>query len=292
MSKMKGGKFALITGYLIELEEPFDYHPDLDSCGYGDVEVIATLLPHENEDHLVSRGVHVTRTDVTSDVSVEKLKETIQKLTGGKLDILINNAGICYTMPATDTKVADVEKMFKVNVFGPMRVVHFLHPFLIATKGVVVNIGSIGGVCPYVYGASYNASKAALHHYGNTLRVEMRPFGVRVVNIISGEVHTNILKNDHGRSLPEDSVYYPMNEAFQAHLYRKPDGVTPDQYATGVVKEILKKSPAPWFWFGASSGTIRFIDAYLPRTFWDWFFGRLFNLGKLADSNSGGVKLI
>ena len=82
-----------------------------------------------------------------------------------------------------------------------------------------------------------------------------------------------------------DSVYYPMNEAFQAHLYRKPgmfqlfpgdlddlmdftDGVTPDQYATGVVKEILKKSPAPWFWFGASSGTIRFIDAYLPRTFW------------------------
>ncbi|KAJ5611895.1 hypothetical protein N7528_009000 [Penicillium herquei] len=277
---MQGEKFALITG-----------------CGYGgighalafklreqNVEVIATLLPHENEDHLIAKGVHVTRTDVTNDSSVEKLKETIQKLTGGKLDILINNAGICYTMPATDTKVADVEKMFQVNVFGPMRVVHFLHPFLIATKGVVVNIGSIGGVCPYVYGASYNASKAALHHYGNTLRVEMRPFGVRVVNIISGEVHTNILKNDHGRSLPEDSIYSPMNEAFQAHLHRKPDGVTPDQYATGVVKEILKKSPAPWFWFGASSGTIRFIDAYLPRTFWDWFFGRMFNLGKLAGT--------
>jgi 1-acylglycerone phosphate reductase len=87
-------------------------------------------------------------------------------------------------MPATDTKVADVEKMFKVNVFGPMRVVHFLHPFLIATKGVVVNIGSIGGVCPYVYGASYNASKAALHHYGNTLRVEMRPFGYDHTSII------------------------------------------------------------------------------------------------------------
>lgn len=122
-------------------------------------------------------------------------------------------------MPATDTKVAEVEKMFKVNVFGPMRIVHYMHPFLIEAKGVIVNIGSIGGVCPYVYGASYNASKAALHHYGNTLRVEMRPFGygtyltspscgtdlrrVRVVNIISGEVHTNILKNDHGRSLPE-----------------------------------------------------------------------------------------
>ncbi|KAF7520836.1 hypothetical protein PCG10_008762 [Penicillium crustosum] len=277
-------KFALVTG-----------------CGIGgighalasrlreeNIEVIATLLPHENDEHLVSKGVHVTRTDVTKDESVEELKKMIQQLTRGRLDILVNNAGICYTMPATDTKVAEVEKMFKVNVFGPMRIVHYMHPFLIEAKGVIVNIGSIGGVCPYVYGASYNASKAALHHYGNTLRVEMRPFGygtyltspscgtdlrrVRVVNIISGEVHTNILKNDHGRSLPEewriDSVYYPLNDAFQAHLYRKPDGITPDQYAAGVVKEILKKSPVPWFWFGASSGMIRCIDAFLPRTFW------------------------
>ncbi|KAL2867459.1 short chain dehydrogenase [Aspergillus lucknowensis] len=266
----------------------------------ADIEVIATLLPHEDDKHLVSEGVHVTRTDVTKDESVEDLKNTVHKITGGRLDILINNAGICeyamrlgYTMPATDTEVAEVEKMFKVNIFGPMRMVHYLHPQLIEAKGVVVNIGSIGGVCPYVYGASYNASKAALHHYGNTLRVEMRPFGVRVVNIISGEVSTNILKNDHGRSLPpasEDSVYYPKNDDFQAHLYRKPNTITPDQYAAGVVKEILKPSPAVWFWFGAFSGTTRFIDAVLPRTFWDWFFGRMFNLGTLASSRSSTVK--
>lgn len=140
-----------------------------------------------------------------------------------------------YTMPATDTEVAEVEKMFKVNVFGPMRMVHYMHRFVIEAKGVIVNIGSIGGVCPYVYGASYNASKAALHHYGNTLRVEMRPFGydttfassprdtdpcsVRVVNIISGEVHTNILKNDHGRSLPDSESdqpsFYPKKRSSQ-----------------------------------------------------------------------------
>lgn len=65
-----------------------------------------------------------------------------------------------------------------------------------------------------------------------------------------------------------DSVYFPLNEAFQAHLYRKPDGMTPDQYAVGVVKELLKKSPAAWFWWGASTGLIRSIDAFLPRTFW------------------------
>lgn len=80
-------------------------------------------------------------------------------------------------MTAADSDMRQVEKMFAVNVFGPMRMVHHLHRMLIAARGAVVNIGSIGGVCPYVFGASYNATKAALHHYGNTLRVEMKPFG-------------------------------------------------------------------------------------------------------------------
>ena len=124
-------------------------------------------------------------------------------------------------MTAADTDVRQVEKMFAVNVIGPMRMVHHFHRMVVASKGVVVNIGSVGGIVPYIYGgeviycydgtdltgiqASYNASKAALHHYGNTLRAEMKPFGVRVVNVISGEVGTNILKSDktNGRRLPE-----------------------------------------------------------------------------------------
>lgn len=60
----------------------------------ADIEVISTLLPHENADHLESQGVHVTRTDVTKDESVEQLKNFIEKLTGGRLDILINNASV------------------------------------------------------------------------------------------------------------------------------------------------------------------------------------------------------
>lgn len=60
----------------------------------SEIEVIATLLPHENANHLVSDGVHITRTDVTKDESVQELKQTAQKLTGGKLDILINNASV------------------------------------------------------------------------------------------------------------------------------------------------------------------------------------------------------
>lgn len=100
-----------------------------------------------------------------------------------------------YTMTAIDTDVNAVKRMFEVNVFGPMQMVHHFHDMLIRAAGTIVNIGSIGGVVPYMYGgiltsskfifwslqanmlkASYNASKAALHHYSNTLRLEMSPF--------------------------------------------------------------------------------------------------------------------
>ncbi|KAJ5649892.1 short chain dehydrogenase [Penicillium longicatenatum] len=243
--------------------------------------VFTTLLPHEKQEHLKYQGFHVFNSDVTSDKDTEVLLEHIQNLSGGRLDVLVNNAGICYTMPATDTKVHEVEKMFAVNVFGPMRMVHFFHPLLVRSKGVVVNIGSIGGIVPYIYGASYNASKAALHHYGNTLRAELKPFGVRVINVISGEVGTNILRRDAKRSLPSDSLYLPLADEFLSHVQRTPNTITPAQYAAAVVREAQKSRPAAWFWYGARTGMCRWGDMFLPRTHWDGLFAKWFHFEKL-----------
>jgi len=60
--------------------------------------------------------------------------------------------GVAYTMPATDTEISEVEKMFAVNVFGPMRMVKVFHKMVVAAQGTIVNIGSIGGIVPYIYG--------------------------------------------------------------------------------------------------------------------------------------------
>lgn len=61
-------------------------------------------------------------------------------------------SGIAYTMTAIDTDVKAVQRMFDVNLFGPMRMVHHFHDLLINAKGTIVNIGSIGGIIPYLYG--------------------------------------------------------------------------------------------------------------------------------------------
>ena len=58
-------------------------------------------------------------------------------------------------MTGIDTDVREVQKMFNVNVFGPMRMVHEFHPMLINAKGAIVNIGSVGGIVPYIYGCKW-----------------------------------------------------------------------------------------------------------------------------------------
>ncbi|KAI9789486.1 MAG: hypothetical protein M1816_006028 [Peltula sp. TS41687] len=254
---------------------------------------IVTVLPHESRDHFDSDGFVCHTLDVTSDESIQAFKVAVMKLTGGRLDVLVNNAGICYTMTAIDTDVAAVKKMFDVNVFGVMRMVHEFHPLLIKAQGTIVSIGSVGGIVPYMYGASYNASKAALHHYGNTLRVEMAPLGVKVITIISGNIGTNILKTDANanRKLPEGSYYSSLASEFQAHVQRVPDTTHRDVYARGVVAQCLRSNPPAWYWIGKTTGIVRFMDIFGFRTVWDYILWPVFNLSKLQKDTQERLEL-
>ncbi|ORY71932.1 uncharacterized protein BCR38DRAFT_454323 [Pseudomassariella vexata] len=186
-------KFALVTG-----------------CGKGGigealvkdytrqgVRVIAIVLPKEPSEHLDEAGITWFTLDVTNEEYVIHLKRKISALTDGSLDF----------------RKCVGQGMFDVNLFGPMQMVHHFHGMIIQASGTIVNIGSIGGIVPYIYGSSYNASKAALHHWSNTLCVEMSPFKLTLAiavahqnhtKVIPGEVGTNILKNDVHRELPQE----------------------------------------------------------------------------------------
>ncbi|KAK8071474.1 short-chain dehydrogenase/reductase [Apiospora hydei] len=257
------------------------------------VHPIATVLPHENSDHLTEAGIAFFPLDVTVEKSVLELKASVQKLTGGRLDILVNCAGIAYTMTAIDTDVEAVKRMFDINVFGPMRMVKHFHPMIIAAKGAIVNIGSIGGIIPFLYGCSPSP-------LGNTLRVEMKPFDVKVITVISGEVSTNILKSDAHRTLPEGSFYTPIAKNFEQHVNRTPgkcssahylDGATDRfQYASNVVNMSLRSAPPAWFWYGSFTVMTRFLDTFGWRTVWDTIMWNMFGLQKLKVAHQGQVK--
>ncbi|CAG8904558.1 unnamed protein product [Penicillium egyptiacum] len=242
--------------------------------------VLATVLPWESKDHLSSVGITCLELDVTKDESIRALRKAVEEKIGDRLDILVNNAGICYTMTAIDTDIQEVQKMFDVNLFGPIRMVNIFHSLLIQAKGCIVNIGSVGGIVPYTYGSSYNASKAALHHWGNTLRVEMSPLG----SIISGNIGTNILSRDASRTLPPDSFYAPLKKEFEAHVQRVPNTTDRMVYARSVVQQSLRTCPPAWHWVGNTSTIVWFMDNFAFRTVWDYVLWPVFHMGKLKST--------
>ncbi|KKY39338.1 putative nadph-dependent 1-acyldihydroxyacetone phosphate reductase [Diaporthe ampelina] len=141
-----------------------------------DFVVCVTSLPGEELKELAALGAVPFPVDVTSTDSVKALKDAVVDDLGDELDVLINCAGMNYVMPALDVDVDELKRIFDVNLFGTVRVTQAFSTPLINRKGVIVNVGSLAAYAPYVFGSSYNASKAALLAFGNTLRIELSPW--------------------------------------------------------------------------------------------------------------------
>jgi 1-acylglycerone phosphate reductase len=136
-------------------------------------------------------------------------------------------------------------------------------PLLIAAKGTIVQIGSVAGIMPYVFGAAYNASKAALHQYSNTLRVELAPFGVNVITIVTGGVKSNIARTD--RTLAPDSIYQPLAQEYARRLKHSQEvGMPTEEYARSVINQILVKRPPKYAWAGFGANLVWFASTFLP----------------------------
>jgi hypothetical protein len=133
--------------------------------------VLATARSQYKIAHLAALGIETLELSVDDSASVNALLEEVRHLTNGHLDILINNAGQNYTMPALDVDVEEVKALFDANVFGIMRMCKAFAPLVIEAQGSIVMIGSLGAVMPYVFGSCYGATKAAVRGYADCLRL-------------------------------------------------------------------------------------------------------------------------
>lgn len=218
--------------------------------------VFATARNADSLSDLSDLGIEALSLEVTSKESIEALKETIDERTeGAGLDLLVNNAGRNYTVPALDVEYEEIQKTFETNVFAVMRICQAFAPLLIKAKGTIVQIGSLAAVIPYVFGSVYNASKGALHSYSDTLRVELAPFDVKVVNVITGGVKSNIARTT--RKLPEGSIYVPVATEYDRRLVHSQEGAMPNEaYARSVVGQVLRSVPRDQIWEGNKSWVV------------------------------------
>jgi NADP-dependent 3-hydroxy acid dehydrogenase YdfG len=149
--------------------------------------VFATMREPSNRnraaaDELRSKGIDVLELDVTNDASVDAAFRELYKKTGGKLDVLINNAGL-FAQGIAETYTPDqLREMFEVNVFGIQRVTRAALPGMRKHKsGLVINIGSILGRVTIPFVGLYGASKFAVEAMTESYRYELSQLGVDFV---------------------------------------------------------------------------------------------------------------
>ncbi|MFW9779756.1 MAG: SDR family oxidoreductase [Candidatus Heimdallarchaeota archaeon] len=138
------------------------------------------------------RNVLAFHLDVTSSKDVRETVKQVEE-EGRGLYGLINNAGVADFWPiiATDEKM--LHRVFDVNVYGPLRVTNALIPYIVKSKGRIVNISSISGLFTPMFMSSYSMSKYAFESWSDALSQELRELGVKVVIIEPGTFNTKII---------------------------------------------------------------------------------------------------
>src|SRR5690606_38274451 len=117
--------------------------------------------------------------------------EVIEK--EGRLDVLINNAGVGITGPLEEIPADEIKNNFETNVFEPIEVMKAVMPQMREQKsGLIINVTSIAGYMGLPYRSVYSASKGALELITEGLRMEVKGFGVTITNIAPGDFATNI----------------------------------------------------------------------------------------------------
>lgn len=217
--------------------------------------------------------------DVTSSSSIDACVAEVSALTDDRLDMLINNAGGGYTMPLSDVELTPARAMFEQNFWSVLTVTQaFLH-MLIRSKGIAVNNGSLSAINPVPHYGMYCASKAAAAMLSDVMRMEFAPFGVQVVDMKTGGVKSNFIKNNKSHSvLPEASIYTPIApelEKIFAADEAAVRGMPTGYFASEVVDALLRPKMPREIWKGAFVGQIWLMRRFLPASVVDGFMARV-----------------
>lgn len=141
--------------------------------------------------------VHHYVVDLTDDKAVAELVAAVEAEIGG-LDVLVNNAGITHRSLACDTELAVLQRVMAVDWQAPVALTLALMPLLRASRGQIINIGSMAGWMPVLGRAGYCSAKAALGQFFETLRGEIAADGVHILMVYPSFLDTPIETNALG----------------------------------------------------------------------------------------------
>ncbi|WP_405633371.1 oxidoreductase [Streptomyces sp. NBC_00016] len=214
-------------------------------------------------------GVTFLGLDVASDASVATVVQEVSELFG-RIDVLVNNAGVGSTGAAEETSVEQAQAVFDINVFGVMRMVNEVLPHMRAQlRGRIINISSVLGFLPQPYMAAYAASKHAIEGYTESLDHEVRDHGIRALIVEPAYTRTGFEANSakpdtplHAYAKQRLTVDRVMAEAIR-------DGDAPAIVAKAIVAAATDAKPKLRYTAGPLAGRARILRRVAPAQVFD-----------------------
>lgn len=172
----------------------------------------------------------------------ESIKNAIQKIiaVSGKIDVVINNAGIGITGPLEEIPMSEIRNNFETNFFGPIEVIKAILPQMRLQKsGLIINITSIAAYMGLPYRSVYSASKGALSLLTEALSMELKPFNVQIVNVAPGDFATNIAAGRYHAAVVSGSEYeIPYQNTLKLMDSHVNSGSDPNEMAIAIYEII------------------------------------------------------
>lgn len=197
-----------------------------------------------NPDKVLQSNFPLLALDVRNTDSIQKAIQYIIA-TSGRIDVVINNAGVGITGPLEEIPTVEIRNNFETNFFGPIEVMKAVLPQMRSQgSGLIINVTSIAGYMGLPYRSVYSASKGALELITEALRMEVKSFGITITNVAPGDFATNIAAGRYHAPVLQGSdyevVYKRTLEAMNEHV---DSGSDPNEMAEAVYQIILNPRP-------------------------------------------------
>ena len=226
-------------------------------------DVIATMRNLDKADTLQQAldAVSATATIDQLDITRPEMIETIVNKYA-PIDILVNNAGIQIGGSLLDINADETKSIFDTNYFGPVKLIQAVVPHMIdAGAGLIINIASLAGRSGHTLSATYSASKHALVGGWRSIRVELKPFNIKVVSVEPGYHKTEIIRANANLSenfYNEESPMFDLNRGFARLMWRRVFrwAAEPEQVAHKIVQIMGMKNPKAHYIIGKDAKVI------------------------------------
>ena len=212
--------------------------------------------------------------DLTNNDDIEKsIEEIISK--EGKIDLLINNAGMGISGAFEYHSLEEIESIINVNILGLLKVTRLCIPYLRSSKGLIINISSVAGPISIPFQGMYSLTKSAVLSFTESLRNELRPFKVRVSAVLPGDTKTGFTD---ARKKSEDKNEYGdrINRSVSKMEKDERNGVSPSRVAKVIMKVSKKKNTNTYYVVGFSYKLLTVLSRILPKRFVNWLVYQIY----------------